>query len=388
MEQPDVTAICSAAPDEVRALHSIAVDPGHDWIKLLPFGTFGGRDGRGPYSLPATHAQSVLDATRARAGSMDLVVDYDHQTDLAAVAGVGGQAPAAGWIKELAPRGDGIYARVEWTARASEKLGNREYRYISPVFDHTRAGGVVTRILRAGLTNNPNLDLMTALAAAQSHGGSEMEMFLKQLAAALGLPEAEATETKVVERVTAAAAAGTALGRIATAIGKKADDKADDIITAVQAAAAAAAGFDKAAKAVGKTAADSADDVVTAINAAKVAGAPDPAKYVPIDQVSSLQAQVNSLVQRDVEADVDKAIQSGKVAPSLRSWATDLRKSDKARFDAFLAGAPTVIQSGSQLTVVPADVGQNGGLTNEERAVASALGQSEETFLKTKKGMS
>lgn len=381
MEQPYVTAICSAEPDLVRASHSIALDPAAEWIQLLPFGNLIGRDGRGPYVMPEANAQSVLDATRALAGSMDLVVDYDHQTDLAAVKDVGGTAPAAGWIKELQARQDGIYGRVEWTARGARALKSKEYRYISPVFDHTRTGLVVTRLLRAALTNNPNLE-MTALAAAQPHEAPAM-ILLQKIAAALGLP-ADATEASVLERATAAALASTALGRVATALGKKPEDQADELVTAAQ---SAVTGFDKAAKAVGKTGTDSADDVVTAINAAKAAGAPDPALYVPIAQVTALQSQVKGLVERDVNDDVDRAIQSGKVAPALRQWATDLRTSNPAAFKTFVDGAPALVQEGSTLTIVPAGGSQEGTLTDSERAIASALGQTPEFFLNTKKGM-
>jgi len=41
----------------------------------------------------------------------------------------------------------------------------REYRYVSPVFQFDPKDGSVTRLLRAGLTNNPNLHL-TAIAAS------------------------------------------------------------------------------------------------------------------------------------------------------------------------------------------------------------------------------
>lgn len=60
---------------------------------------------------------------------LQLPVDYEHQT-LKDV-----QAPAAGWIKELLLKRDGIYGIVDWTTRATEYLKNREYRYCSPVIE-------------------------------------------------------------------------------------------------------------------------------------------------------------------------------------------------------------------------------------------------------------
>jgi phage I-like protein len=66
---------------------------------------------------------------------LDLVVDNEHQTLS------GHKAPAAGWIKELEAREDGLWARMEWTATTRDHLAVREHRYFSPVLrleDKTR----------------------------------------------------------------------------------------------------------------------------------------------------------------------------------------------------------------------------------------------------------
>src|SRR3546814_10850322 len=78
-----------------------------DWVQLLPFGQIKGRDGRS-WVLDPADAEEVIAASVARAANADLVVDYDHQSDFAAKPGVGGRAPASGWIKELPKRDDGI----------------------------------------------------------------------------------------------------------------------------------------------------------------------------------------------------------------------------------------------------------------------------------------
>ena len=101
-----------------------------------------------------TDAGAVVNATRAAAGNTDLVIDFEHQTQHAKENGR--PAPAAGWIR-------GLQARVEWTARAAAMLKAREYRYLSPVFFHTR-NGIVTRMEGAALTNYPAL-AMPALAS-------------------------------------------------------------------------------------------------------------------------------------------------------------------------------------------------------------------------------
>jgi phage I-like protein len=131
------------------------------WIHIMPSGEFSGRDGRGPWAMH--NADAVIAASSAFAGKKPIPVDYDHQIDMAVKNGQ--PAPAAGWIKQLQARADGLWGLIEWTSKASAHLAAKEYRYLSPVFNHTPSGEV-TRVLRAALTNNPALEL-TALASAQ-----------------------------------------------------------------------------------------------------------------------------------------------------------------------------------------------------------------------------
>ncbi|WP_246152508.1 phage protease, partial [Roseospira navarrensis] len=124
-------------------------------IHLLPKGTFRGRDGRGPWRIP--DPAKVIAATQAHQKGAKLLIDYDHQREF---AGDGHQVRAAGWITGLRADGDGIHGRVEWTAAAAQMIADQEYRYVSPVFTYARSNGEIGRICNAGLTNNPNLDLI------------------------------------------------------------------------------------------------------------------------------------------------------------------------------------------------------------------------------------
>ena len=160
--------------------------------------------------------------------------------------------PAAGWIKELQAREDGIWARVAWTPRAAELLANREYRYLSPVFRYRAKDGVVTELTGAGLTHNPNL----YLTAAASRKETETMTLPDKLAALLGVP-ADCTE--------------------------------DEAVAACQ-------------------------RLIDKIEAAQAAHArePDPAQYVPVamhrqvaDQLASLQAEI---ARREAEAAVAEAL--------------------------------------------------------------------------------
>ncbi len=165
--------------------------PREQWIHLLPAaGPIQGRDGRRWHLRDAAR---VIEATRRQAGRVLMPIDYDHQVDLAAQNGQ--PAPAAGWIKGLQARTDGIWGLAEWTERAAAHLRAKEYRYISPVFTHTRQGEV-TRLLRAALTNNPALEL-TALASAE-----KSMIDLAQLRQLLGLPD-DADDAAIMDAIRA-----------------------------------------------------------------------------------------------------------------------------------------------------------------------------------------
>jgi phage I-like protein len=188
----DVTHFKTTEPirqSAALAVHGIAIEDAElaantppRWVMLTPAGEFNGRDGRGPFRLddPAR----VIAATRALGLTAGVPIDYDHATDFAAPKGR--PAPAAGWIRELGERDGALWGRVDWTPHGAAAIVSREYRYISPVFQYA-SDGTVMRLLRAGLTNNPNLYLtaISARAAEDSaphaEGDQAMDTLLDQL---------------------------------------------------------------------------------------------------------------------------------------------------------------------------------------------------------------
>jgi phage I-like protein len=140
---------------------AITSDEAPEWIELIPAGKFSAVDGRGPFLNE--DPEGVVAASIAKMPQVGLVVDYDHSTDLAAPEGR--PAPAAGWLKQFKVEDGAVFARIEWTREAAETLKEKKYRYVSPVFEHDKAGHV-ERILRAALTNNPALTELPAIAAA------------------------------------------------------------------------------------------------------------------------------------------------------------------------------------------------------------------------------
>lgn len=326
-----------------------------EWVHLMTPGQMLARDGR---EFHLANVSEVVKNSLAR--TANLVIDYEHQTDHAEKNGQ--PAPAAGWIKDLAVRADGIWGRVEWNAKAADMIREREYRFLSPTFTHSKTKPhTVGLILRAALTNNPALEL-TALATTQD-GDPDME-FLKALAKALGLSDT-ATEdeiltalTKSLERTTALAAIATA-SRAALKLAEDADEKA---ITA----------------AIGEL----AESVATA----SAKGDPDPAQFVPIAQVTALTTRVAELEAGASEdkaaAAVEKAMTSRKVPPSMKDWATSYAQKDLEGFIAYCEKQPVIFQEGSDVpSAMP--VG-DGKLSDAEKAICKATGVSEEAFLKTR----
>lgn len=356
-----------------------ADDAAGNWLQLIPSGSFNGRDGRGPYDAGDKAAMAaIVENTKKLAGSTDLVVDYDHQSVFAAVPGVGGTARAAGWIKDLQVRDEGIYGRVEWTAAAAAAIKAGEYRYLSPVFLHAKNGGRILVIRMAGLTNTPNLDLAEVAASALVKLNNPTGDSMDQILAALGLASGSG-EDKVLSAINALLTSGTA---IAKALGLKDGAKPTDVLAAVNSAVADRGKF---AEAAGLAADAKTDDIVQAVQSAAKSGAPDPTKFVPIAQVTKLQDDLKKLndtvVGDKAEEAVNTAIKDGKLAPALKDWGLDLFKVDAAKFATFVGSAPVL--TGQQLKEPKRDANAPAQLDDAQLAAIAVMGVDPEAYRKT-----
>jgi phage I-like protein len=302
-----------------------------EWIQLIPAGSFHGRDGRGPYIL--SNPAAVISATMALRMRAGIPIDYDHATDFAAPQG--NPAPAAGWITEFAIRGGAIWGRVEWTERAAQAIGAHEYRYISPVFQYSPDDGTITRLLRAGLTNNPNLYL-TAISAAGDED-SNMDEFLTQLRELLGL-DADASTDDILKRLSA--------------------------MTDTDAAAS------------------------------RHAGRFDPARYVAVAEFQQALTELNALkmqrAREKAEHAVDEAIRSGKLVPAHREWAIAYCAADPRGFDTFAARQPVVLPGelnlGGDPRIALSRSHAGSMLSATEVAICGLLGVTANDFIKRKSG--
>ncbi len=311
-----------------------APDAPPQWVELLPVGEFEGRDGRGPFRV--SDPEAVIAATRALKMEAGIPIDYDHAIDFGAPSGA--PAPAAGWIRELAVRAGSIWGRVQWTEHGAQAIRMREYRYLSPVFQFSRDGEVV-RILRAGLTNNPNLYL-TAISAAE-HEDIDMNELLAQLREILGMG-GDADSEQVLERVRQLANAGDADGDGESRSGQDGDP-----------------------------------------------GDPDPARFVAMAQFQRALTELNQLrAERGRErADraVDEALRVGKLIPAQREWAISYCQADFKGFDEFIARQPAILRPGESLGGEPATRRAKAELLSaSEIAICTQLGVPSDAFLKRK----
>ncbi|MCC7083181.1 MAG: hypothetical protein IT530_21140 [Burkholderiales bacterium] len=170
-------------------------------VQLLPAGEFRARDGRPglgkSWRIDAAIAARLIAVANAR--QTRYVIDYEHQTILAAENGK--PAPAAGWFKQLEWReGKGLYAvNVRWLPEARKMIEAGQYRYISPVFTYAPSGEVQT-LVAAALTNMPALDdlevvslQMIARAMKEFEMPQQTQLTIEEqdVVAKLGLAEAD-----------------------------------------------------------------------------------------------------------------------------------------------------------------------------------------------------
>ena len=274
-------------------------------------------DGRAPW------LNSEPDAVAAASSALgaDIVIDYEHQGEFSKFNGK--PAPAAGWIKRVFARRGEVWGEVEWTARAAEMIKAREYRYISPVFDHTRASRVVKRITGAALVNDPALYMR---AIARANANQEETMDLAKLRKALNLAD-DAGDDAILQ---------------AAAKAVKAGGVADTALAGLKAVAKAAGLGDDA----------TAADIETAVAKARSGGDPDPARFVPREEYDKAVARVTSIeTERATEkatAAVDAAVKAGKVSPGQREWAEAYAKRDAEDFAEFVKNAPAILTAGAR----------------------------------------
>lgn len=297
-------------------------------IDLLPAGRrITGRDGRA-----WNNSDPGAVAERANSTGIDLVLDFEHASELKAPKGE--PAPAAAWLHDLRVEPDGrITAAIRtWTPAGEAAVLNREYRYLSPAVNYHPRTMEIVGIGSAGLTNKPNLPL-----AALNHEHQEDEAMLKKILAQLGLAEDATEETAL-----------NAIGKLQT-------------------------------------------DLRTALNSAQN---PPLNAFVPradyelaLNRATTAETKIAQGEQDRLEGEIataiNQALQDGKIAPTSSDYYTAMCRTEGGleQFRTFVASAPKIVAP-SGLDGKRPD-GTKTALNAQEKDIIAKMGITEEEYLKT-----
>ena len=314
------------------------------FIRILPLGQVELSDSREPFEVDAASLAAMVTAFRSR--GVDLVIDYEHQSLQ------GERAPAAGWIKDLEARPDGLWARVEWTRQAREYLLSKEYRYFSPVLRLDPTSRRPLALMHLGLTNVPAIKrlppLVAKLGAAGDSGsadptalipGQEMGGSMDKIKELLGLgPEVtvDAVATRMLE----------VLGDLAAALALPPEASMSQLTSALAALQAGEASLRE------KTA------ELAALKARLAAEAEDKA--------------------------VNAALQAGKITPAQKGWALEYFRQDPQGFATYVTRAPKTVPLGDLLSLQGEERSPVSALAPEELAICRSLNLAPEKYLAAK----
>lgn len=297
-----------------------------EWVQVFPLGPeIHANDGRffrisDPAALVA-RIQATLEAG-------PILVDYEHRS----YYGVDSQA--AGWCHAAALREDGIWAQIDWTEAAAEKIVGREYRFISPEFQTHVSTSEILTLDAISLVNRPAFT-MAAIAAAQfATAKTPEEQSMKNIAAALGLPD-DATEEAILAKI---------------------------------------------------------NEGKTELASARKPPAPD--KYMPradydtaIARATTAETELASLKKAGVAAEIEtviaSAIREGKIAPASKEHYVKLAQASTDGFEQvkqLCASLPKVITDPQ----IPGSQANPGELSDYELHIASSMGLSAEDYKKAK----
>ena len=311
-------------------------------------------DHREPFVVDEASLRSMVEAYRTR--GIDLVIDYEHQSLQ------GERAPAAGWIKDLEARGDGLWARVDWTQQARDYLAKKEYRYFSPVLRLDPETRRPTALMHVGLTNVPAINHLPPLVARwggeaaitgellsgepgrrspamKRESGKEEAKMVEQLKRLMGLqPEEE-------ERVVCGKALETFRG-LAAVLDLPGEVSASQLRGAVE---ALKAGSERLLKAE--------------------------------EELQALKVRVATETSARV---VEEALKAGKVSPAQRGWALEYCRRDLEGFRTYVERAPKTVPTGEELELLREAHHDEAGLLPEDLAVCRSLNVSPAAYLKAK----
>lgn len=282
-------------------------------IKILPLGLV--KSQKGNFKVDKESFDNIEKQFKGR--KLDIVIDYEHQTlhDV--------QAPAAGWIKELSLKQDGIYATVEWTSKAKEYLSNKEYRYLSPVVMVRKGDNKAVLLHSVALTNTPAIDGMKAIINSMKDiknikGVDNMDE-LKQIAEALELDDT-ATIDDILKAIGELKASNEDLGVSANKFQiEKLQEQGNELVEMAL-----------------KTGQINETQKEWALNRC-------------MDDIEGFRVFVESGYKKECNNLIEKALKDGKILPYQKDWALQYALKDYDGFKTFSEESAPVIMYGQAL---------------------------------------
>jgi phage I-like protein len=314
---------------------AIGADGVSNEAHLLPAGEFAPTDGRElpvkAFKLDASIAANVIALLRARKN--DTLIDYEHQSLLSKTNGK--PVIAAGWFHEMEFRADGLWAiNIGWTETAKRHIKEKEYRYISAVFEFDAATGAVVDVWSIALTNTPALDGLQSLAA--------FSRFTQPL---LNTNPNTGDLTMPGTDVAALTTERDSLKTQVTALANERDTLKADVVALSK----------------------ERDDALGKVKAAEAE-----------------KAQVALAAEKKAHSDLlATALSDGRLAPAQKAWA---EKQPFAALTEYLDATKPLVVDGKQSDKPGADA--NHGLNETELAMCSSQGLTPEVFAATKQAES
>lgn len=139
------------------------------WVHVLPLGSYK-HPTYGTIDVSPTRVSRFVENVKRKVRGIDPSINYLHQ----------GDGEAAGWIKDAEARSDGLWAFVEWTSSAAQKLKEKAFKYFSAeIFEQWEdpQGTKHQDVLFGGaLTNRPFMKNMVPLNLSESTVDSAFEL--------------------------------------------------------------------------------------------------------------------------------------------------------------------------------------------------------------------
>ncbi|HZK13008.1 MAG TPA: phage protease, partial [Desulfobaccales bacterium] len=325
-----------------------------EWIRVLPRGAVELSDHREPFVVDETSLQSMAADFRSR--GVDLVIDYEHQSLQ------GERAPAAGWIKELEPRGDGLWARVDWTQQARDYLEKKEYRYFSPVLRLDPETRRPVALMHMGLTNVPAIKHLAPLVARWGGEGAPPG----------ALRPAEPADRALAAKMDSVKEKAKMVEQLKRLMGLEPE------VEEVAVCGKAMEAFRDLAATLNLPDEVSVAQLKGAVEALK-AGA---SRLLKTEE--ALQTLKGRLASETADRLVEEALKAGKVSPAQHGWALEYCRRDPEGFRTYADRAPKLVPLGEELQLRRENQHDERGLLPEELAVCRSLNVSPEAYLKAK----